>query len=242
MVFLFWLTGWQQTLAGEKYQIQLMAAPSMEWLRFDAPHKGFNDVFGTKFSYNFGFHYTHFLSPRFSLSTGLQFQNKGFRNKNDVTLLSTGETVEAITIGAARFFTVPGNMNFHIKLAKKTNLLVSTGLSYGYLANQTFNGVNYPDEEVTENGTLFNFSSGRSNVNVFNKSYLGLNLGLGVEQYIKSKLVFTVQSVYQRQLSRAIGPDAPILELVDTHFNSIRLDFRLGYYFNRNIDNKSKEF
>jgi len=226
----------------EKYQIKLVVSPSVEWIHFRNDLTGLNDLFGPKLSYNFGFEYLHFLSPGFSLSTGLQYQNKGFRNETEYLIAGSNETDQGITIGSARYATMPFDMNFHIRIAKKTHILISTGLLGGYLVNSTVNNSNYTNEDTPDNGSLFTLSNGKSNIDLFSDWYFGYQAGLGFSKAIKSRMIIVVQPMYRYQFSRAIPLDANITQVVSAKLNSFAIDFKVGYYFSRQIRNQQKDF
>lgn len=226
----------------DKFQITGVFAPSYEQLQFrgDSQQK---DLFGAKFSYNFGIEYRVFLSPGLAAVTGLQYNNKGFRNTEiaNPSGLVQSTSSGGVIIGSARFFTIPTNLSAHIRLGKRTSLLFTGGFSTGYMVAQTVNGKDLLPAEENSSG-LFVTSNGKSNIDLFNKFYFGLNLGAGITQQIGARMILGVHPTYRRQLNRAIPADANITKVVNSGFNSLTADLKLGWYFNKQFQNDNKNF
>ncbi|MGD1844498.1 MAG: outer membrane beta-barrel protein [Salibacteraceae bacterium] len=243
--WLLLLSGWMlasPAFSQDKFQITGVFAPSYEWLQFRGQNAQ-NDIFGSKYSYNFGIEYRGFLSPGLAVVTGLQYNNKGFRNteiQNDAGLVQSTNS-GGIIIGAARYLTVPTNLSIHFRVGKRTSLMVTGGLSTGYMLAQTVNGKDLLPEEEGSDG-LFVTSNGKSNIDLFNRVYVGLNLGAGITQQIGSRMILGLHPTFRRQLNRAIPVDANINEVVNTGFNSLTADLKLGWYFNRQFQNDNKTF
>lgn len=229
--------------ADEKYQITGQLSPSYETINYR--NKNFRHLGGFKLSYNFGFEYKNFLSPVFSISTGLQMQNKGFRN---IIEFYSSDSVKIFRDGAlvinAYYLMAPIDLNWDIQLLDKTVLVISTGFSAGYLLRQEMTGKRIPAElEQINPVTGRPYEPGTEKIDWFKHFYFGWNGGFGITQYIKSKLVLTVQPMYTRQLNRLIDPWGPVRTGETTpKFDSYAIHFRLGYYFNDQISNYKKEF
>lgn len=241
LIFFFQLSF--NSLADEKYQITGQLSPSYETINYR--NKNFRSLGGYKLSYNFGFEYKNFLSPVFSVSTGLQLQNKGFRN---VLEFYSSDSVKIFKDGAlvinAYYLMAPLDLNWDIQLFNKTALVLSTGFSAGYLLRQEMVGKRIPSELEQKNPmTGEPLIPGTEKIDWFKHFYFGWNGGLGITQYIKSKLVLTIQPVYTRQLNKLIDPWGPVRTGETTpKFDSYAIHFRLGYYFNDQIANYKKEF
>lgn len=229
--------------ADEKYQITGQLSPSYETINYR--DKDFRKLGGYKLSYNFGFEYKNFLSPVFSISTGLQLQNKGFKN---VLEFYSSDSVKIFKDGAlvinAYYLVAPFDLNWDIQIFDKTALVISTGFSTGFLLRQEMVGKKIPAELEQRNPiTGETLESGPEKIDWFKYFYLGWNGGFGITQYIKSKLVLTVQPMYTRQINKLIDPWGPVQTNGTTpKFDSYAIHFRLGYYFNDQIENYKKEF
>ncbi len=228
--------------AAEKYQITFQLSPSYEALSpRDARYRG---IFGNKFSYNFGFEYKNFYSPGFSLSVGLDYQNKGFRNVIELNTTDTASTgfSDAVIIGAARYLALPLDMNFHYHIAEKTEFIFSTGITVAGLLQQTLNGKRVPEEIPNSTVTALGAENGKKNIDIFNPLFYGFNISAGFCKYIKSKGVIVVQPKYTRGLSKALANSAPVSADYTPKLDSFSIDIRIGYYFTRQIKNAKKDF
>src|SRR5690606_16486038 len=120
--------------SGEKFQITLMLTPSFENMNYrKAPN-----LFQYKLSYNVGLEYKHFLAPDVSVSTGILFQNKGFRTQPvyaDPAVAPSGNILIA-----ARYLSIPLNLDGHIKLSETLDFILSGGITGGYLLSDSFIG------------------------------------------------------------------------------------------------------
>ncbi len=225
----------------EKYQLTLLLSPSVEWVYFRGSQNAdlYNELFGSKLSYNFGFEYKRFFDPSLSFSTGFLYQNKGFRNTY-VERNPDGSTQEGITVGSAHLATIPLYLNAHHRLARKKEMIYTAGLGVGYLMSQTVRNRNYTGEDDVTEG-LFDVGDGRSNINFFRDLYLGLHVGVGISAYVKSRIVLIVQPMYKYQLNDGRNPSLPIQDLFAAKMNSLSVDFKVGYFFNRQIRNRKKD-
>ena len=221
---------------GEKFQITLMFSPSFETYN----DRQLPDIFDYKLSYNIGVEYKHFLAPDFSFSTGLLFQNKGFSTK-PVYLNSGIDTKGNINI-SARYLTIPFTFDGHIKLANKLDLILSAGINGGYLVNESFIGRRVNGEEEIQEGIFSTNSEDRQLLDIFSNTYFGVNLGVGLCKYIKSKMVIAVEPFYRRQINDAIDPTSRASGYIEPRLDSFCLDVKIGYYFNKNIRNYRKKF
>lgn len=232
---LLWASGDKKN-SGEKFQITLLVSPSFETMNDrKAPN-----IFDYKFSYNTGIEYKHFLAPDFSISSGVIFQNKGFRT-DPVYINNTGNSRGHILI-AARYLTVPLVFDGHIKIAEKFDFIMSAGICGGYLVNESFIGRRIDGDAEVAEGLFSSPSADRQPLDVFNNMYWGLNLGAGFCKYIASKLVIAVEPYYRRQLNSAIDPTSRARGYQEPRFDSFSLDVKIGYYFNKNIRNYRKTF
>lgn len=201
--------------------------------------------FGWKVTYNFGAEFKYYLSPGTSVSTGLMLQDKGFRNLLEVattdSLSGNGEFEKPALIGSAKYITAPLDLNMHIKTSRKSRILLSGGIIYGRLFTQNLLGKRISPEQENTQTSIFAVESGKSNIQLFNKSYFGLNFGVGFTKYIKDKMVLTIQPHYIWQRGNALDDDAPVVGGDKIRFNSFLVDVRFGYYYNSQIKNRKKE-
>lgn len=225
---------------GEKFQINLLLSPTAEWLYFrnSLNAKTYNDLWGSKLSYNFGIEYKRFFDPSLSFSTGVMYMNKGFRNK----IASTTGGEVGVTLGSAHIFAVPLYMNIHHDLTRKVEMIYTAGLGVGYLASETVRNRYYTDEEIPDQGFL-DVTEGKSNVNLFVDYYIGAHVGVGISAYLKSRIVLVVQPMYKYQLNNArdyfgqFSSNDPF----SAKLNSFGIDLKIGYFFSKQIRNRRKE-
>lgn len=241
VVVLIVLTSGLAKAGGEKFQITLLLSPSAEWVYFrNSANAGlYNDIFGTKLSYNFGIEYKRFFDPSLSFSTGFLYQNKGFRNTYTQENLD-GTIEEGTTLGSAHFATLPLYLNAHHGITRKTEMIYTAGLGIGYLMSQTVRNVNYTGEDNAQDG-LFDTGNGRSNINFFRDFYLGLHAGVGISTYIRSRIVLVLQPMYKYQLNDGRNPELPINDLFAAKLNSFAVDIKVGYFFTKQVRNRKKE-
>jgi hypothetical protein len=237
-----------------KYQITLLLSPSIEGYNprnKDVKRLWKTQGYQTKFTYNFGVEYKKFLSPMSSFSTGLIYQNKGYRAiLSEASAGSNGLAAKNVFVLSVYYLMIPANLNFYSKLSKRSMLIYTVGLTNGiYLSDngkykrmdeeqlQTFKDP-FTNEGITDQ--VFHYG-------IFSKRYTGLNLAAGYLKYIKAKMVIEFQLQYQRQLNKSIRKDAPVVYSYQTgifypKFDSFALNFRIGYYFNKQIKTTKEGF
>lgn len=226
---------------GEKFQINLLLSPTAEWLYFrnSLNAKLYNDLWGSKLSYNFGIEYKRFFDPSLSFSTGIMYMNKGFRNKIPS---SSGAGDAGVTLGSAHIFAIPLYMNIHHDLARRVEMIYTGGLGVGYVASETVRNRYYTEEDVPNQG-LLDVAEGTSNVNLFVDYYVGLHVGVGISAYLKSRIVLVVQPMYKYQLNNArdyFGQFASS-DPFSAKLNSFGIDLKVGYFFTKQIRNRRKK-
>lgn len=226
---------------GEKFQINLLLSPTAEWLWFNNSYNAelYNAIWGTKVSYNFGIEYKRFFDPSLSLSTGIQYYNKGFRNVD--VQAGTGNK-KAITLMSAHIVAVPLLLNAHHDITRKVEMIYTAGIAGGYLFQERVRNKNYSDEEAPEQGFL-DVRNGSSNVDLFNDLYVGLHLGVGVSAYVKSRVVLVVQPMYKYQINNArdYGGQFVSSDPFSAHLNSFGVDLKVGYFFTKQVRNRRKD-
>jgi hypothetical protein len=226
----------------EKYQITFLLAPSIERLN-DRTIKLALPL-EWKPSYHIGIEYKRFLDPDLSFSTGLFFQNKGFKTRPKI-LRSDGtfdDTKRGNIIISARYLTIPVGFDKHFQIKRKFHFMISGGFMGGYLINQTFNGKRFNAPDNLRDPLFGAFSNQVSNITWFNRKYFAWNVGVGFIQYIKSKLIVIIQPMYQRQFTNALDPDGPLVRAEKPRLDSFSLDLKAGYFFNKQIKNARKSF
>lgn len=219
----------------DKYQITLMLTPSFENMN----DRDLPNIFQYKLSYNLGAEFKLFLAPDVSVSSGVIFQNKGFRTTPQYT---NPNITDGHIIISARYFCVPLNLDGHIPIAEKTDLVLSGGITGGRLFDETFVGRRLNGEEEIREGLFKTENDDRQTLDVFSDYYWGINLGFGICQYIKSKMVVAIEPFYRRQLNGAIDPTSAARGYLEPRFDSFSVDCKIGYYFNKNIKNYKKSF
>lgn len=193
-------------------------------------------------SYHFGFEYKGFLDPDFSFTTGIHFQNKGFRTRPRIMSLPgviDEERTGHIRI-SARYLTIPFGLDKHFQIGKRTHLMASAALHGGILINQVFSGSRIDGPEDIQDPLFLGLKDEASNIDWFRRPYFAWSAGFGIVQYIKAKLVLSVQPMYQRQLNDNIDPDGPVSGTEKPRFDAIYINFKGGYYFNKQIKNYKK--
>ena len=230
----------------EKYQVLFQLSPTLERLNMRSSDSTMKDLHGSKLSYNFGIDYKHFLSPSTTFETGVLFQNKGLRNVLGNALDGRGLFDKRVLALGLWYISVPTNFNFHIRTSRKSRILITTGLMNGILINQMQEG------RRTEAGDKSPFTGGditdsKVKINIFRRHYMGLNLGFSFMKYIKSKLVLEIEPMYTRGINKALRKDAPVsyggvLPEPTPKLDSFSINFRLGYFFNKQIKNYQKDF
>lgn len=226
----------------EKFQLTLLLSPTTEWMRFrnSVNAAAYNSLWGNKFSYNFGLEYKRFFDPSLSFSIGATYMNKGFRNS--IYDASGAETV-GTTLCSVHMAAVPLLLNFHHSLRRKVEMIYTAGIAGGYLISETVRSKSYTGEALPEQG-WFDVNGGRSNVNLFQDHYIGLNLGIGISTYLKSRLVLIVQPTYKHQLNNARDFTGQFAsgDYFTAGLHSFGVDFKLGYFFTKQFRNRKKEY
>jgi len=235
-----------QAKSTEKYQVSLQLSPTLERLNMRSSDSTMKNLHGTKLSYNFGISYKHFLSPLNTFEMGLIFQNKGLRNVLGNALDGRGLFDKRVLALGLWYISVPTNFNFHIRTSRKSRILITSGLMNGILINQVQEG------RRTEAGDKSPFTGGditdsKVKINIFRRHYLGLNLGFSFMKYIKSKVVLEIEPMYTRSINKAFRKDAPVnygglIPEPTPKLDSFSVNFRLGYFFNKQIKNYQKDF
>ena len=228
------------TAGGEKFQLNFILSPTAEWLWFNrSPFAStYNDLWGTKISYNFGFEYKRFFDPSLSLSTGVLYMNKGFRN---VDPFAGVEGKKGVTLMSAHVAAVPVSINIHHDLRHRVEMIYTIGIATGYVFREVVRNKNYSDEEMPEQGIL-DATNGVSNVNLFNDIYVGAHAGIGISAYLKSRVVLVVQPMFQFQINNArdyFGQFASN-DPFNARLNSFGIDLKIGYFFTKQVRNRTK--
>lgn len=225
----------------DKYHLTVVVSPSMEKIS-DRKIKQRLPL-EWKPSYHLGVEYKGFLDPDFSFTTGINFQNKGFRTR-PVNMTTPGvfdTSKSGHIIVSARYITVPFGLDKHFQVADRTWFLVSGALHGGYLFNQVFNGRRFDGPDEIQDPLFRNVDKdGSTPIYWFRKAYFAWSAGAGIVQYIKAKGVISAQLMYQRQLNNNIDPDGPVLGTEKPRFDAIYLNLKAGYYFNKQIKNYKK--
>lgn len=232
----------------EKFQLTLLMSPTAEWVRFSQSPNApiYNKLWGTKLSYNFGFEYKRFFDPSLSLSTGIMYMNKGFRNQilEDATTnnLGTQEQV-GVTLASMHIAAVPVYLNAHHRLKRKVEMIYTAGIAGGYLFAERVRNNYYSGESNPQQGFIDN-SPGAATVNLFVDYYVGAHVGVGISAYVKSRIVMIIQPMYKLQINDArdfygaFSSSDPFA----VRMNSFGIDFKIGYFFTKQIRNRKKEF
>lgn len=226
--------------AQDKYHLTVVLAPSMETIS-DRKVK-YSLPFEWKPSYHFGFEYKGFLDPDLSLTTGIFFQNKGFRTRPRIMIYPGvyDEEMSGHIVISARYITIPFGIDKHFKLGERTYLMLSGALHGGYLINQVFSGRRFDGPDEIQDPLFGNLKDKPSNIYWFRKSYFAWSGGVGIVQYIKAKGVISIQPMYQRQLNNNIDPDGPVFGTEKPRFDAFYINLKAGYYFNKQIKNYKK--
>jgi hypothetical protein len=224
----------------EKYQLTLLLSPTSEWLRFSQTLSAgtYNNLFGTKLSYNFGLEYKRFFDPSLSLSTGVVYMNKGFRNK-----ISNGDGTFGTTLMSVHIAAIPLSLNVHHRLRRKVEMIYTAGITAGYVFSERGRNNNFSGEDNPEEG-LFDFSTNGSALNLFRDYYVGVQLGIGISTYIKSRIVLIVQPMYRYQLhdARDFSGQFNSADPFVARLNSFGIDLKIGYFFTKQIRNRKKQY
>ncbi|GAB5538091.1 MAG: hypothetical protein Salg2KO_01940 [Salibacteraceae bacterium] len=209
------------------------------WFSRSPNAEAYNQLWGTKLSYNFGLEYKRFFDPSLSLSTGIMYMNKGFRNVDPFA--GTGGK-SAVTLMSAHIAAVPLYLNIHQRIKRKVEMIYTIGVAGGYLFAERARNKNYSDEAVPNQGIL-DVTKEKSNLNLFNDVYVGAHAGIGISAYLKSRVVLVVQPMFKFQINNArdyLGQFASG-DPFNARLNSFGLDLRLGYFFTKQVRNRKKE-
>ncbi len=244
---IFFAVASQSFASGEKYHLSLQLSPTLEWLRFakSVNATAYNQLWGEKLSYNFGIEYKRFFDPSLSMSFGAIYMNKGFRN----TIYGEDPNEPGVVkkIGAAlssvHMVGVPISINIHHRFNRKLEMIYTGGLTGAYLLNEQIRNKYQPGEETPEDGFL-DVSPGRSNSNLYVDWYVGAHAGIGVSGYISKRVVLVVQPMYRVQLNNArdyLGLFASN-DPFTAKLNSFGIDFKIGYFFTKQIRERNDDF
>ena len=231
------------TMAGDgKYEILFKLNPSMEWVYFRNNYTGvdFNSIWGTKLSYNGGLEYIRFLDPSLSFTIGVDYMNKGFRNKVPY-LNSANQNDYGITRGDMHIVSIPLYVNIHQRIKRKVELVYTGGISAGWLFSERVRNKYYTAEDIPENSLLSNI--GESNVNLFNNYFVSLDLGVGISAFVKSRVVLTMQPMLKVQVHDAVDPYGQLYngDLFSMHMCSFGMNLKAGWFFSKQIRNRRKD-
>jgi hypothetical protein len=233
----------------ERFQLMLMLTPTTEWVRFgQSPFASiYNQQWGPKLSYNFGLEYKRFFDPTLSLSTGVTYMNKGFRNliyeaPSQQNPFPSKEPI-GNTLGSAHIVAVPLYLNIHHRLRRKVEMIYTFGVAGGYLLSEIARNNYYSGETNPQQG-FFDLSAGRSNVNLFVDYYVGAHLGVGISAYVKRSFVLIVQPMYKYQINNArdFAGQFNSSDIFSIRMNSFGVDVKVGYYFTKQIRDRKKTF
>jgi len=232
-----------QLRAGDgKYQILLMANPTLEWVHFrnSASAPFLNDLWGSKLSYNAGFEYKRFVDPSLSFSLGLTYMNKGFRSKESY-VTSGGQSKIGITVADMHVLAVPVYMNIHQRIKRKVEMIYTIGLSGGYLFSERARNKNYTAEDIPENSLLSGLDP--SNVNIFNDLFISADIGVGISTFVKSRVVLVLQPMFKYQVNNArdFSGQFSSSDPFTAHMNSFGVNIKMGYFFTKQIRNRRKD-
>ena len=233
----------QNSKAGDgKYQLLFMANPTLEWVHFrnspSAP--ALNDIWGRKLSYNAGFEYKRFVDPSLSISTGITYMNKGFRNRVPYQN-SGGQSDIGFTVGDMHVIAIPLYMNIHHRIKRKVEMIYTVGISGGYLFAERVRNKNYTAEDIPDNSLFSGLD--QSNVNIFNDYFISADLGVGISTFVKSRVVLVVQPMFKYQVHNARDFAGQFIssDPFTAHMNSFGVNVKMGYFFTKQIRNRRKD-
>lgn len=233
----------------EKFEFKFQLSPTLERMNPRNRVAKSELSWDRKLSYNFGIEYARYFAPDVSLATGVLIQNKGYRSILTNFTSSDPRFNNSVFVLSAKYVSVPTNLNIHLETGNKSRFLLTFGLMNGYLidARSKYKRVSseelsviddpFDNNDVIENTIIYN--------DVFNKWFLGLNLGFGITKYVKDKIAIEVHPLYTAQLNRGISKNARVTAgnfRINPKFDSLALDVKLGYYFNKQIKNSQKQF
>jgi len=235
--------------SGDKFEIKGILSPTFETMR--PGNRLFKDDWGYKLSYNFGLEYKYYLKPDISFSTGILYQDKGYRsvyseNKNPSLLYNN-----SIFITSFEYFMIPTNLNIHFETSTRSRFLLVMGLTNGYLWKAKASYKRVSDDELNlikdGNSDLDPEDNSYNMLPYSYKRFTGVNLGFKFSKYIKSKMIIEFGAIYSRQLNRVsrVTEAADVLGnyyYIKPKFDAFIFDIRLGYFFNKQIKNSGKDF
>ncbi len=240
-----------QAIADEKFQLNGVLSPSYEGL--SPRNRDIVNIFPKqRLSYNFGGELKYFMSPLISTNLGIHFQNKGFISEPKYEYYDDSISVR-INI-SLKYLVIPFDLCFNFQPAFRTEIFFNVGLAYGILLQQSFKGRRVPVEIRGSDNPLYDGLSNKpSNINWFDKNYVGVNIGFGITRYLLSRMALTIHPMFMYQIDNAInpfplGPIVPFTldnkgQLVEYSpgFKSMLLQFKIGYYFSDQIENTRKK-
>lgn len=217
----------------DKYQITINLSPSIE--KFTGLGRQ------AKLSYNFGLDYKYYLSPFFTFQTGIEYQNKGYKGpqqldpKYDKLLVYT-HYLQTVSI--------PTNFNIHIKTGTRNRVLLTAGLTNGYIFSQYRKVEKIDQTEINNIKDEYNIIYSRKieKEDFFKHRFTGMNIGIGFMQFIKKKVVFEVHPVYTFQLNYPYSNNYSYVGDKIDKLKSFAINIKVGYYFNKQISQTEKSF
>ena len=237
----------QSWASGEKYHITLQLSPTVEWLRFakSTNAAAYNSLWGEKLSYNFGIEYKRFFDPSLSFSIGAIYMNKGFRNTIYGIDPDNAGVVKKIgaALSSAHTVGIPLSLNVHHRLSRRVEMIYTGGLTGGYLISEQIRNKYQTGEETPEDSFL-DVRPGRSNSNLYIDWYVGAHAGIGISAFMMKKVVLVVQPMYRMQLNNArdyLGQFASS-DPFTAKLNSFGIDFKIGYFFTKQISDRKIEY
>ncbi|MBL4651484.1 MAG: outer membrane beta-barrel protein [Flavobacteriales bacterium] len=234
----------------DKYEIKAIFSPTFETMR--PGNRYFKADWGYKLSYNLGIEYKYYLDPDISFSTGILYQDKGYRVVYSENLNPSLLYNNAVFVTSFKYFMVPTNINLHFETSKKSGFLLVFGMTNGYLwkAKASFKRVS--DDQVgiiaDSNNNIDKEDISYNMMPYSKRRFTGINVGFKFSKYIKSKMVFEIGTIYSRQLNKlnkqaVYGEDKNGLEYpLRQKLDAFIFDIRLGYFFNKQIQNSGKDF
>jgi hypothetical protein len=236
---------------GDKFEIKGILSPTFETMR--PGNRYYKDDWGYKLSYNFGIEYKYYLKPDISFSTGVLYQDKGYRsvyskNLNPKLLLNN-----SVFITSFEYIMIPTNFNIHFETSTRSRFLFVFGMTNGYLWKAKAGYKRVSDDEISaikDANSSFNSEDNSYDMLPYAKKsrrFTGANIGFKFSKYIRSKMVAEVGIIYSRQLNKwkeedPVGYDNGTAYILRPKFDAFIFDVRLGYFFNKQIKNSGKDF
>lgn len=234
--------------AQEKFQINGILMPSYDGISMRSDH--ILNPYTYRFSYGFGAEMKYFMSPKISTNFGLQYNDRGFRAVPKYEYY--GDSITTTINISCKYITIPFDLCINFQPAFRTEIFVNAGISYGFLIQQSFRGRRVPPELGRPDNQMFEGVSNKaSNIDWFDRSYWGFNLGFGISRYIKSRMVVTIHPSMSFQFDRLLNPTGPVLQNVwnqqgviepfNPGLKTFAIQLKLGYYFSDQIENTKKK-